>query len=207
MSDIDKYFNATEKEVSHPRIAGWGALIKNQEVTVQCEIFRKREGLTFTAPRIYLHHTIKRTGQRTTDPEEWDDVLNLWLVDNGVQAVSPENESLRFSLMLRRMLQRAETRYGEGYYNAVLCEVVEDGFTSDEEIKKMLQQIGRMRASHSNTYDEARGMIENALKECATLLMKLKYPVESAKHILTRAVGLYVDERFSITNLKLLGWT
>jgi hypothetical protein len=207
MSDLDKYFNSGAEEISHPRIVGWGALIKSEEISVQCEIFRKREGLTFTAPRIYLHHTIKQTGQRTTDPEEWDDVLNFWLIDNGVQAISPENEALRFGLMLRRMLQRAETRYGEGYFNAVLLGVISDGFSSDTEIKTMLGQIDPLQAHKGRSYEEAVAMIESVFKECATLLKKLKYPVESAKNILTRAVGLYLDERFSITNLKLMGWT
>ena len=206
MSDLDKYFNSSAKNISHPRIVSWGALIKNDDISVQCEIVRKREGLTFTAPLLYLHHTIKHTGQTTADPEEWDDVLNFWLIDNGVQSVSADNEALRFGLMLRRMLQRAEIRYGEGYYNAVLLKVISGGFSSDTEIKAMLEQIGPRRVQEGSSYREAVEMIESVLTECATLLKKLSYPVDSAKNILTRAVGLYLDERFSITNRKLMGW-
>ena len=205
MSDIDKYFDTTKNEFQHPRIAEWGSLVKNDAISLKCEIYRKRDGLRLSSPKIYLRRTTKNTGITTVDSEEWDEVLNLWLIDNNVQAVNQENEGLRFYLRLRRMLQRAEHRYGDGYFNAVLIEVVNRDFSSDDRIMEMLKVVSTMKAGQGISYAPAIEMIESAIKDCAAYLIKLGYSLEIAKSILTNSLALYIDERFSVTNRKLLG--
>ena len=56
----------------------------------------------------------------------WDDDLNSGLIDLHVRAVSPEQEAERFSLGLRGAMRKIEREVGDGYFNAVLVDLIRD---------------------------------------------------------------------------------
>ncbi len=207
MGNLDKYFDSGTPMPTHPKLRFWGPLIADDSVKMQCEIYRKREGLNFSSPKIYVHYARSTGEPPQTDQDDWDDVLNLYLIENGIQSVSEENESIRFYLMLQKMLLRPETRFGEGYFNAILLMTVQNGFGEIPKIKELLAKIGEYRPLVGKVYHEAVEMIESAIRQCAELLVKkLKYSRPAAEQILSDALAGYLDERFSITNLRLLGW-
>src|ERR1700677_2720506 len=203
MANLDKFFKADTSTMTHPKIRVWKPLIESNPSTIYCEIHRKREGLGFLPSEIYLFYKQKPEDLLQDSKDDWDDDLNQFLIDNGIKAIDEKNEALRFDLMLARFLQGIEIRYGEGYFNAVLLQVIESNFGSDERIAEMLKKVGPGNPHKGSSYLHVVETVEGAIKKCADLLVdKLHYLVEPAGRILTDAVGGYMDERFSITNLK-----
>ena len=109
--------------------------------------------------------------------------------------------------MLRELLKRPESRYGDGFYNAVLVAVVEEFFAQDSRVKEKLALLGRDHPHKQGaSYLDCVEMIEAALASCARQLADdLGYGRSTAEKILAGAVDIYLDERFSLTNRKLLG--
>ena len=56
----------------------------------------------------------------------WDDELNDGLIRLKVRAVSTEQEAERFALGLRAALRKVEREFGDGYFNAVLVDLITD---------------------------------------------------------------------------------
>jgi hypothetical protein len=202
MSPLDNLFASGTKTASHPRIKSWSALIQNADQPPVCEIVRQRDGLTFQAAKIYMHFAGPHS-----EMEAWDEALNSFLLEKGIRAKDTENEELRFSLMLRDSLKRPELRYGDGFYNAVLLNVVADYFGQDERIKAKLDVLGPGNLHREGTsYPDCVEMISGALSDCAKHLAEdLHYDRPVAEQILAGAVDKYLDERFSFTNRRILG--
>ena len=61
-------------------------------------------------------------------PDEvfWDDDLDEGFISARFPAISADNEQMRFSLALRRSFSRAERRYGQGLFNAVMVGYVRE---------------------------------------------------------------------------------
>ena len=109
--------------------------------------------------------------------------------------------------MLSKLLQSIEIRYGEGYFNAVFLVVIERSFGQNAEIASMLKMIGPGNPHKGRSYPDVLSSIEGAIKMCADyLVVALKYPRDAAERILIETVKQYMDERFSITNAKFLGF-
>lgn len=206
MGNLDKYFNDASTLPSHPKLRAWGPLLVANPGRSECEIVRKREGFGFQPARLYLHVQQAESGQPLTEEAGWDETLNNYLLEHGVRATTEENEALRFHLTLRDSLQKVEARYGEGYFNAVLLEVLKSGFEFDPAIQRILEQTGPGNPSHGRAYSDAVAMVEGAVRECARLLLeRLKYPREAGENILSKALGVYLEERFSIYPAAMLG--
>ena len=60
------------------------------------------------------------------DTVPWDDDLNAGLILLKVKSVSPEQEAERFALGLRAAMRRIEREFGDGYFNAVLVELIKE---------------------------------------------------------------------------------
>jgi hypothetical protein len=205
MSNLSTFFDLNKSAPTHPIVRAWEPLIANQPGQIQCEIQRQREGFGFQPAKIYLH--VQRSIAETIQTEEasWDETLNTYLIEHGVKAANEENEALRFHLVLREALQKVETRYGEGYFNAVLLEVIADGFDNPQ-IQNILKKLRPGSPHKGRAYKDAVIMVEGTIRESARLLwQKLEYPRETAEKILSNALGRYLDERFSISPGELLG--
>jgi len=203
MNTLDPFFQNSEKP-NHPKIASW-AIKLNDNPKHYCEIYRKREGLSFQPAKIYLH-IVDPDGKQITDQDDWDTDLNQFLIEKEVCAVTPKNEQIRFALMLKQLFKKPEIRYGDGYFNAVLMELVVSAFKEQEGVKEILAYIPSHSPNKGDAYPDCKSMIEGAIGMCAKYLLdKLHYERHQAELILAGAMGEYLDERFSVTNRKRLG--
>src|SRR5947209_20209095 len=57
---------------------------------------------------------------------EWDDGVNAGLVDLGIRAINLQQEGERFAFGIRAALRKVERRYGDGYLNAVLVDLIDE---------------------------------------------------------------------------------
>jgi hypothetical protein len=74
-----------------------------------------------------VHCQAVANGQHEPSVEhDWDEELNAGLIQLGICAVDPDNEALRFALGLRDALVSVERRFGIGYYNAVLLDLIKE---------------------------------------------------------------------------------
>lgn len=211
MSDLEGYFHQnTDEEYNHPLLRIVDEAEKNPEVTrVAVEVSRTKDVLGFKPAKLYLH-LLDGAGQdvRPYQKEDWDEVLNTALVKRGIQAVSVDDEKVRFTLGLRAALQAPETRFGDGYYNAVLVHhIANSPFARRQAVKSVLDHVYRNGIDSSfKTYAECRDLIDAAIRGRAMELVEnLGYEVLVAAEILAAAVGQYLDERFSVTNRRIMG--
>jgi len=203
MSGLNEFFQ-DPTAFRHPKIRAWLNLIEGKKGEITCEIDRKREGLGFRRARIYIHWDAGPAV--ATDQDDWDRDLNQFLIHHGIRAVSPENEGVRFGLMLKEFLKKPEVRFGDGYFNAVLLELVTEAFKDNANINPRLKEIGPANPSHGRSYAECVEMIKASIAFCATSLVKqLKYEQPLAEQILAGGMGHYLDERFSLVSRKLFG--
>jgi hypothetical protein len=141
----------------------------------------------------------------------WDDDLNGGLIQLGVRAVSQEQEGERFALGLRAAMRKPEREFGDGYFNGVLTEFLNDSeLTKDREIAEILKHAHAVRpfkgGNSSDRYDLCRQMVADALRGRARELTgPLRYTQEEAKRILVAALARYLDDRFSVSYRRRLG--
>lgn len=203
MNTLEQFFTPPHK-FKHPKVGAWTHLVQNDQETLRCRIVRQREGLGYYQAKIKLHSTTH--GSDVIDQDEWDDELNRFLLKYKIRSISPENEAIRYALMLKELLRRPETRYGDGFFNAVLLELVESHFTDSELLQSTSKEIGAAKPRRGRVYSECVTMIKDAIATCAlSLLNDLGYERPSAEDILANAMGIYLDERFSVGDKKRLG--
>lgn len=204
MSTINEFFNDTAEEFQHPVLKSVLDAQKSQkQVTLQ--IVRRRAMLGFQEPKLYL------TIGESDSPEEylWDDDLNEALISNGFPMGNPEQECIRFILVLKKRFTPIEMRCGEGYFRALLVLVVKErGLSKISKISEILKYIRETNPSKDyDMYHDFYEATEDVIKSCwQDLVKKLKYPPEKAQEILAEALAQYLDERFRVTERQNLGW-
>ena len=134
---------------------------------------------------------------QTTDQDDWDNELNRFFGENAhVRAVSTDNEQIRFALMLKDGLKKSEVRFGDGYFNAVLAELLATAFIDSAIVQDKLREIAASKPHQGRVYRECVEMIESAIATCAQNLLKdLGYEQPLAEKILAGAVGYYPTAR------------
>jgi hypothetical protein len=203
MSRIDSLFTDIKEEHLIINYFKRKNIDKNR---VRVEVIHKRELLGFQPAQIFIHID-------GTSPQfyPWDDELNKALLEFGAKAINEENEAIRFALTMRSDFSNIEGRYGEGFFNGVLIKMIKETFSSgNKEIEDLLKNIPVYEpATNSNEYNDCKYYIEQALsKEAKYLLNKLDYNSrEHAETILTEALAHFLDERFSVSSRRELGWT
>jgi hypothetical protein len=206
MTKEEKEFFTHSKDDSfyHPllRIV---AMREEKGYTPVFELVRPRESLGFQKAKIIIHFykNGRKDGKKSDD---WDDDLNTGLIKGKVRSKSEDGEKDRFSLGLRAALRRPERRFGDGYFNSVLMEFVENTpFKYREEVRPLLPFIKTIKPKHGESYKECMMMINAAVKgRLAELKDDLEYELPMAVLILAGAMGRYLEERFSVTNRRLL---
>ena len=208
MLDLKKYFQPVQLEELHPKAREWRQWLKGGDAEyATCELWRKRDGITFMPAKLYVKFYVgdKLIG---SDQDNWDPDLNMELVNLKVQAISLENEAIRLSLMMQEWFSISEERFGDGYFNAVLIEYLRhSGFSNGPPVQEALEYIHEPPPNFQTpAYKECNQEIEGVLTRAARLLRDdLEYDQSRAEEILAAGVAHYLDERFSITNRKLLG--
>ena len=140
---------------------------------------------------------------------DWDDDLNTSIIDLGIKAVDLGQEGERFARVLRAALRKVERRFGDGYMNAVLVELIDQSdLGKNGEIGKVRRLIqsnppDRSGRSYNDCRDTIAAEIGGRAKE---LRDKLGYDSQEIKTVMDKALAQYLDERFSITSLRNFGW-
>ncbi len=208
---LDKYFREeTDGRYDHPLfryLTELGGRPEFQEAKV--EVIRPRGTLGHGPAKLYLHFYTKSGAEMDgPQPEDWDDELNTALIQRKIRAISVDNEKVRFSLGLRAALQGAEARFGDGYYNSVLVHhLLNSPFKDHPAVAEVLPHVYRNGIDPAfRTYSECRDMIDGAIRGRARELTNyLSYEIPEAEEVLATAVAQYLDDRFSVTNRRVLG--
>lgn len=209
MSAPNKYFDSPLPPPKHPRIRAWEAYRRRPEVDhLVVELRREREGLTFLPARLFVDFCQKDGSVVNQDAVRWEAELDEWLIDaQKARARDVANETLRFSLLLKARLRAASLRHGDGYFNSVLVSGLREGpFRAHAKAAEVLRLI-RVSEPVGGGRDECQEAIDAELSWAAQKLLKL-YDGDRAlaEDLLGGAIALYLDERFSVTSRKALGF-
>jgi hypothetical protein len=202
----DPIFQIDDDEPEHPVARAWLARIRKGE-QAKFTLWRKRDGLVFKPAKIYMTFQTPRGEER--DHEDWDADLNEALVREGVRAESAANEAHRLTLMLRYWLRRPQERFDQGLFDAVLLETARDSDLADQSVlRDILDRILVAPVSGNEaSYAPCKVMVEAILQQKArrSLVRDLRYTEGEATAILAAALAQYLDERFDVTERRMLG--
>lgn len=207
MGDLDKYFEDSKPEETHPKVRSWRKLIENGNKAT-CELYRKFDGLTYGIAKLYVSFYDANGMEVRHDEVEWEPELNEALLRLRVASVSGENEARRLGLMLKTWFGRPEQRYGDGFFSGVLHEYLGSSeLASRAPVREVLNQWREDHASReSSAYADCVDSIEAVIVEAAHSLTVLGYQRDAAKEILAAGIGHYLDERLSLTQRRMLGF-
>lgn len=210
MSTVDEFFSVPAESIL-PRVRYWKKFLEDSsDNSAALEIYWPEAAFGQSEPEMYLH--LAEAGKPLPlESFPWDDDLNAGLIDLGVRAINFDDETKRFALGLRAAFRKASRRYGDGYFNAVLCELlVDSGFTEDRQIADVFKHAYANRPHREGTtndnYTTCRELISDAIKaRLPELTDQLKYSPDDAKRILMSAIARYLDDRFSVSSRRKLG--
>jgi hypothetical protein len=206
MSTIDEMLRAPA-EATLPPVVRWlkDRLAAGDELKV--ELNKPQSTLGSSTTELVLR---RKEGGREQAPQsyEWDDELNAALVNLGVRSVDLKSEGERFALGLRAALRKIERRYGDGYLNAVLLDLIdESNLSKDGEIADVRKFVHTNSPEQGRTYSDCRDQIASEIgARAAEMREKLKYREEELKTIMSKALAIYLDERFSVSRRRAMGW-
>ena len=211
MTDLDTYFKTdkTERD-SYPLIRLLDAQQGREEFhEARVEIIRPCAALGFEPARLSLQFFDKQAKMYDYKTEPWDAELNEALIEHEIRAVNADNEIQRFGLGLGASFEHAENRYGDGFFSAVLMQVVQQSpFATMEPVRELTRYIKTNKPHNGgHSADDCTMMIQAVLQDrWLELRKKLNYEKSEAERILGGALAYYLDERFSITDGRKLGW-
>jgi hypothetical protein len=206
---IKKFFDDVPIKPLPPDARRWSLALKHATEhghQAFCRLDRERDGLVFKVARLFLF--IRNRGKDVDVLDApWNQALHDWLVREKVPAETPQNEAERFGFALKDKFAPIELRFGDGFFSAVLVHFLRDqGF---DEAKSTKEMLGRIHESHGARGEHATicaEMIDDAITATADDLKRLGYPEGAREDVLAAAIAYYLDERFSITNGRLLGF-
>ncbi len=209
MITLDEFFEKPA-DLRHPRLHNWKVRLEQPGAFATLEV--SREQTEFGQARPEMHVQFRENGKLLPlETIPWDDDLNSGLLRLRVRSANPKQEAERFALGLRAALRKAEREFGDGYFNAVLVDLIKDSDLTKQapiaEVMKYACAIAPHR--EGGVYDRytiCRELIAEAIGGRAKELNDvLGYPPEEAKHILVAALARYLDERFSVSSRRALG--
>ena len=116
-----------------------------------------------------------------------------------------------YCLKARMTFRKAEREFGDGYFNAVLVDLIKDSDlirhqTIAEVMKYACANVPHREGGQYDRYTICRELIAEAIGGRAKELKDiLGYSPEEAKQILVSALSIYLDERFSVSSRRALG--
>jgi ribosomal protein S24E len=204
MSHIN-LFEESREEPSHPRLRYWSARIRAGE-TAKLEVYHPPTSLGMVNTKMYVHF-YKSESEAGSEEADWEQVLNEGLIALRVRALDQANEAERFSLGLRDGLRQIEKEFGNGYFNAVLLDLLQESdIHKDEVIAGVLEHTYHNSPERNRSYDRCRESIAIGIGARARELRKqLAYSPEEMRSIMTTATAKYLDGRFSVSSRRQLG--
>lgn len=209
MTMIDDFFQAArepEVDLAHPRVADIARGIERGK-EYQVNVYRPAGMVGLVKTKIYIN--CQANGQHDpTIEHDWDEKLNKGLIQLGVRAIDPDNEAFRFAFGLRDALVSVEREFGNGYYNAVLLDLIkESDLDRYPEIGEVLNHTYHDATERNEArYHRCRDAIAFGISGRARELVRgLKYSEDEAKGILSKAIASYIDNRFSVSSRRQMG--
>lgn len=205
MTKLTDFFGHTTEFV-HPRLRSWKHRLSKDGTTAVLEVYVSAKDFGQTLPEMNLQFS-QNGNLSPLETFPWDDDLNSGLIQLQVKCVTPDNEAQRFSLGLRAALRKAEREFGDGYFNSVLVELLQDSdLTARNEIKDVLKHIPALKPHQGKSYHLCREMISDAIAGRAKeLTASLRYSQDEAQDILVKTIAHYLDDRFSVSSRRRLG--
>ncbi|HSN98506.1 MAG TPA: hypothetical protein VLS89_09410 [Candidatus Nanopelagicales bacterium] len=201
MSILDELFQTREHmDLSHAARTWLQRISRGDAATVK--VVRKRNGLSYGPARLHVIFNGKDE-QR----DDWDTHVSEVLASAKIKAVDRENEALRLALMLADWFQHPAQRFGDDYFNSVLVEYLKHGPPGAiPEVRDMLRHVHEI-APHreSSAYLDCRNEVVAILQRGAQTLMGMGYPRKVAEQIFVEAMVQFLDDRFGVTNRRMLG--
>jgi len=206
---IKKFFVDVPIKALPPDARLWSVALRRAEAQGQqavCQFDRERDGLVFKPARLFLFVRMDGADIDALNAP-WSAALHEWLVRERVRAEDPNNEAERFGFAINERFAPIELRFGDGFFSAVLVHYLrEQGFGEAEASKEVLGAIYEPHAAEGEHATTCAEMIEEVLVGVAEDLKRLEYNEEIREAILAASIAYYLDERFNITNGKLLGF-
>jgi len=191
MADLDRFFEKTQP-LPHPKVRFWRALVEEGKVArLSVEVWRDPLPLSVNPPRLFVHF-YDTQGRETRSPEEfdWDPKVNDELLRLKARAIDPENEGYRFGLVLRSRFASIETPFGEL-----------------PKVSQLLDEIHCADPREGAQQEACAELIEEVFGSCFDSLHEvLKYSKEQTISIMGEAVAAYLDERFSVSDRRAIGF-
>jgi hypothetical protein len=211
MTRLDDFFREQTDTLNHPRLRDWKRRL-DQGASATLEVFRPEAPLGQSQPEMNLQFT---EGGRPLPLETlpWDDDLNEGLIHQlHVRSTDAEREAERFALGLRAAMRKPVKEFGDGYFNSVLVDLLKGSdLTGDPRIAEVLKHAVAIPPSRdgrgAQSYNLCRELIAGAISGRARELTgDLRYTQDEAKRILLAALARYLDDRFTVSTRRRLGW-
>jgi hypothetical protein len=137
MSNIDDFF-AGPSGPSDPRLRDWKRRIE-AGASANLELYHPAASFGLSPTKMVVHFADYGKSQ-PIEEVDWDEQLNEGLIQLHIRAVGHEQESERFAMGLRDGLRSVEREFGNGYFNAVLLDLVVKSHLNDyPEIAEVLK--------------------------------------------------------------------
>jgi hypothetical protein len=205
MNELDQMLDAPRETVLPPLVQ-YCKKRKEAGDRIEVELYRPDTAGGLSQTSLVIHRW-EQEKEQEPNQVEWDDGVNAGLVDLGVRAINLPQEGERFALGIRGALRKVERRYGDGYLNAVLMDLLDESdLCKDGEIADVRKFVATNRPERNGSYQTCRGLIANEIGGRAVELRdKLKYPPEEIRVVMTKALAIYLDERFSVSSRRHFG--
>jgi hypothetical protein len=206
MNELDKMLDAPS-EMALPPLVRWCKQRKDAGDRIEVELYRPDDGAGLSGAELVLHRWEQGREQAPTQVE-WDDGVNAGLLELGVRAVDLRQEGERFALALRAGLRKVERRYGDGYLNGVLVDLLDESdLCRNGEVAEVRKYVHANRPDRSGrSYSACREAIASEIGARAVELRdKLNYNPDDLRAVMTKALAIYLDERFSVSSLRRFG--
>jgi hypothetical protein len=205
MNELDNMLEAPREAVLPP-IVRYCNERKVAGDIVKIELLRPDNGSSVARTELVIH---RWEDGKEQEPRqfEWDDGVNAAFVDIGIRAVNVRQEAERSALSIRAALRKVARRYGDGYLNAVLVDLLDESdLCKSGEIADVRKYVHTNAPERGRSYSECRELIANEIAGRAVELRdKLNYKAEDIKGIMTSALAIYLDERFSVSSRRSFG--
>jgi hypothetical protein len=206
MNELDTMLEAPGETVLPPLVR-YCKSRKEAGDRIEIELYRPDTAGGLSRTDLVIHRW-EQDKEQEPRQVEWDDGVNAGLVDQGIRAIDLQQEGERFALGIRAALRKVGRRYGDGYLSAVLVDLIDESELSKNgeiaDVRKYVNTNPPDRSSRS--YQACRELIANEIGGRAVELRdKLKYGAEEIKAVMTRALAIYLDERFSVSSRRHFG--
>lgn len=206
MSTIDEMLrDPADKAV--PPLIRWLRGRQGAGDKLSIELYRSEEVLGSSTGELVIH---RQQDGKDQEPRvfAWDDELNAELINLGIRAIDLKNEGERFALGLRTPLQKVALRRGDGYLNAVLIAMLDESdFAKSAEIAEVRKYVHATTPEQTKAFFDAREQIASAIGgRVVELRDKLGYGEDDVRAIMSKAIARYLDDRFSVSSRRALGW-